>query len=185
VSVAIRISLILNVDMKSSGRDADLTIGQIAEHFGLATHVLRHWESIGLLAPARATSGQRRYRRADLYRVAVILRAKEAGFTLDDIRAMITTSNPAQRKTILRRQRDDLARRIALAQASLALLDGALACDHDDIATCPRFQALLAKQVGVAGIDVAPGSVPSYRARVPDTTATDLDGVDRQVFGSG
>ena len=141
-------TLRLNVDMKSSGPGA-LTIGEVADHFGLPTHVLRHWESVGLLTPARATAGRRRYHRTDLYRVAVILRAKQAGFALDDIRAMLTAPDPDQRKTILRQQRDDLARRIAQAEASLVLIDGALACDHDDIATCPRFQALLTDQVNV------------------------------------
>lgn len=135
--------------MKSSRESAELTIGQIADRFGLATHVLRHWESLGLLAPARAASGHRRYRRTDLYRVATILRAKEAGFGLDDICAMISTSGgPAVRTAILRRQRDDLVRRIAGAETSLALIDGALECDHEDIATCPRFQAMLDERVG-------------------------------------
>ena len=30
-----------------------LTIGELATRFGLATHVLRHWEDEGLLSPAR------------------------------------------------------------------------------------------------------------------------------------
>lgn len=134
--------------MKSTG-PGGLTIGEVAGHFGLPTHVLRHWESAGLLTPARATAGRRRYHRTDLYRVAVILRAKQAGFALHDIRAMLTAPDPDQRKTILRRQRDDLARRIAQAQASLALIDGALACHHDDMATCPRFRAILTDQVNI------------------------------------
>jgi MerR family copper efflux transcriptional regulator len=90
-------------------------------------------------------AGRRRYQPSDLYRVAAILNAKEAGFGLDDIRAMITTSDPVARTDILRRQRDKLAQRIA--QASLALIESALHCVHDDIATCPRFQAVLAERV--------------------------------------
>jgi DNA-binding transcriptional MerR regulator len=54
-------------------------IGAVSERFGLATHVLRHWEAMGLLTPARDAAGRRRYKTADLTRVAVILRAKEAG----------------------------------------------------------------------------------------------------------
>ena len=42
----------LNVDMKST--NAALTIGEVAGRFGLPAHVLRHWESVGLLAPVRA-----------------------------------------------------------------------------------------------------------------------------------
>ncbi|WP_340688600.1 MerR family DNA-binding transcriptional regulator [Amycolatopsis coloradensis] len=44
----------LNVDMKSS----TLSVGEVAERFGLATHVLRHWESVGLLKPARAAGSR-------------------------------------------------------------------------------------------------------------------------------
>ena len=69
----------LHVDMKSS---ATMSIGEAAGHFGLATHVLRHWETMGLLSPPRATGGRRRYERSDLYRVASVLLAKEAGLAL-------------------------------------------------------------------------------------------------------
>ena len=31
----------------------EYTIGELAARFGLATHVLRHWEDMGLLSPAR------------------------------------------------------------------------------------------------------------------------------------
>lgn len=136
----------LHVGMKSSAESDHLTIGQVAEHFGLATHVLRHWEAAGLLTPPRAASGQRLYQPVDLYRVAAILRGKEAGLALDDIRAMTAGADPATRATILRQQRDDLARHIARAQASLALIETALRCQHGDVVTCPDFQALLAER---------------------------------------
>jgi DNA-binding transcriptional MerR regulator len=135
----------LNVDMKSSHETSDFGIGEIAERFGLATHVLRHWETMGLLSPTRVNGARRRYGQADLYRVAVILRAKEAGFGLDDIREMFTTHDPSARTKILQHRRNELAQRIAKAQASLDLLDCALACDHDDIATCPHFQQAVTK----------------------------------------
>jgi DNA-binding transcriptional MerR regulator len=126
-----------------------MTIGAVAARFGLATHVLRHWESVGLLAPARAVAGRRRYGPDHLYRIAVILRAKEAGFGLDDIRDMITASDPTERDAILRRHRAELAHRIARAQASLDLIDCALTCDHDDLTSCPHFQAVVAERIGV------------------------------------
>ncbi len=133
-----------------------MTIGEVAEVFGLATHVLRHWESVGLLAPARAVAGRRRYDPDHLYRVAVILRAKEAGFGLNDIREMIAARSPAQRTEILRRHRATLARRIAQVQASLDLIDCALTCDHEDFTSCPHFQAMVAERITVeAPIHVA------------------------------
>ncbi|SEP53323.1 MerR family transcriptional regulator [Amycolatopsis saalfeldensis] len=133
--------------MKSS--ETVLTIGEIAACFGLATHVLRHWESMGLLSPVRAAGSRRRYGRDDLYRVAVILRAKEAGFSLNDIRDMITAQEPAARRDVLRRRHAELARRIAEAQASLELIECALDCDHDDFTQCDHFQAMVADRIGI------------------------------------
>lgn len=135
--------------MKSSSDQQLMSIGEIAQRFGLATHVLRHWESVGLLSPFRAVADRRRYGHDHLYRVAVILRAKEAGFGLDDIRAMISVGDPAARRVILQRHRADLARRIAQAQASLDLIDCALGCDHDDFTQCPHFQAMVADRTGI------------------------------------
>jgi MerR family copper efflux transcriptional regulator len=126
-----------------------MAIGEIAKRFGLATHVLRHWESMGLLAPARVEGDRRRYGHDDLYRVAVILRAKEAGFTLDDIREMIATGDPAGRRDILLRRHADLTRRIAEAQTSLDLIERALDCDHEDFTGCAHFQAMVAERIGV------------------------------------
>jgi len=83
-----------------------------------------------------------------VYAVAMILRAKEAGFGLDDIREMFDTDDPVRRKAILGRHRDALAVRIAQAQASLALIDCALDCDHDDIASCPHFHAAIDARIG-------------------------------------
>lgn len=138
----------LNVDMKSSGARREVSIGELAERFGLATHVLRHWESTGLLNPHRSSAGYRTYGLADRYRVAAILQAKEAGMGLDDIRAILTAPTPAARTAVLRRQRDELTRRIADAQAALGLIEAGLDCRHGDLATCPHFQSLLAERVG-------------------------------------
>ncbi|WP_245192800.1 MerR family transcriptional regulator [Amycolatopsis alba] len=128
----------LNDDMKSS----TLSVGEVAERFGLATHVLRHWESVGLLKPARS-GDRRRYDDADLYRVSVILRAKEAGLSLDGIREMF--QKPGEREAVLRRHKEELTRRIAAAQASLAIVDCALGCEHDDFTQCAHFRAAVAR----------------------------------------
>ena len=124
-----------------------MTIGEAAARFGLATHVLRHWESVGLITPARVSGDRRRYGRTDLYRIAIILRSKEAGFGLEDIKEMLHTPDPAARSVIMGRRRDDLRRRIAEAQASLDLIESAMNCEHADVATCPQFRGHLDRMV--------------------------------------
>ncbi|HWV26917.1 MAG TPA: MerR family transcriptional regulator, partial [Aeromicrobium sp.] len=46
------------------------SIGEVADRFGIATHVLRHWEDMGLLTPQRDTADRRRYVDDDLVRIA-------------------------------------------------------------------------------------------------------------------
>ncbi|MBI0293893.1 MerR family transcriptional regulator [Streptomyces sp. PRKS01-29] len=123
-----------------------MAIGEVARRFGVATHVLRHWESVGLLRPARDTAGRRRYGADDLVRVAVILRAKEAGLGLDTIRALTATTEPAVRRDILRREAETLRSRIAAARDSLALVECALGCEHDDLTRCPHYRRRVAPE---------------------------------------
>ncbi|MBC6456620.1 MerR family transcriptional regulator [Actinomadura sp. HBU206391] len=111
--------------MKSS---EELAIGELAERFGLPTHVLRYWESMGLLEPARGAGGQRSYEQADLARVALILMGKEAGFTLGELRTLLSTPNPMDHRDLLRRHAEELERRISRARAAKELIEHALAC---------------------------------------------------------
>ena len=65
-----------------------LTISGVARQVGLQPSAIRYYERIGLLLPAQRISGQRRYDTTVLYRLAVIQRARQIGFTLDEIRQL-------------------------------------------------------------------------------------------------
>jgi MerR family redox-sensitive transcriptional activator SoxR len=67
---------------------AQLSISEVGRKVGLRASAIRYYEEIGVLAPARRVSGQRRYDEIVLYRLAVVRRAQEAGFTLDEIRQL-------------------------------------------------------------------------------------------------
>ncbi|WP_104483522.1 MerR family transcriptional regulator [Actinokineospora auranticolor] len=138
--------------MKSS----PLTIGQVAARFGLPTHVLRHWESVGLLSPTRVAGDRRRYTPDDLVRVASIVCAKEAGLSLPDIRDFLTATDPATHKDVLRRHHSALRARVAALRSALDLVEAGLNCAHEDITTCPNYRARLASAVA-APDRAAPG----------------------------
>src|ERR1700761_8925113 len=132
------------------GRDpTPRTIGQVADLFGLPTHVLRHWESVGLYSPARVEGGRRRYTRDDLFRVALIVNAKQAGLSLPDIRAFLAARDPAARKDVLRRNQRALQAKMAALRSAFDLLEAGLNCPHEDIATCPNYRANLTELVDV------------------------------------
>ncbi len=55
---------------------------------GLRPSAIRYYEQIGILLPAQRISGQRRYDETMLYRLAVLQRSRQMGFTLDEIRKL-------------------------------------------------------------------------------------------------
>lgn len=127
--------------MKSSQlKDAVWSVGEMADRFGLKTHVLRHWEDVGLLKPARDGAGRRRYGRDEVVRVAVIMRSKAAGMSLDQILVLLD-SEAAGRHTVLESHIEDLDRRMAEMSRSREMTQHALQCRAHDIAACPHFRA--------------------------------------------
>jgi MerR family transcriptional regulator, redox-sensitive transcriptional activator SoxR len=67
---------------------AQLTISEVARQLGLRPSAIRYYEQLGILPPPQRQSGQRRYDSTVLYRLAVVQRARQAGFTLDEIREL-------------------------------------------------------------------------------------------------
>ena len=63
-----------------------LTVGVLAERSGVGVETIRFYEREGLLpAPARSSAGYRMYAQETVERVRFIRRAKELGFTLEEI----------------------------------------------------------------------------------------------------
>src|SRR5579864_5645723 len=67
---------------------SQLTISEVARQVGLQPSAIRYYEQIGILLPAQRIGGQRRYDTSVLYRLAVIQRARQTGFTLHEIREL-------------------------------------------------------------------------------------------------
>ncbi|MEU6249489.1 redox-sensitive transcriptional activator SoxR [Glycomyces sp. NPDC047010] len=65
---------------------AVLTIGDFAARAGVATSAVRYYESLGLVASVRTGGNQRRYRRAELRRVAFVRAAQSIGLSLDEVK---------------------------------------------------------------------------------------------------
>ncbi len=73
----------------------DYSISQLSKEFEITTITIRHYEDLGLLAPARR--GQTRvYSPADRIRLKLILRGKRLGLSLDDSREIIDMYEPGK-----------------------------------------------------------------------------------------
>ncbi|MEU7588346.1 MerR family transcriptional regulator [Micromonospora sp. NPDC049230] len=143
--------------MKSSGTPKTMTIGQLAERFRLATHVLRHWESVGLLTPATRVSGRRLYHDEHIARVTLILRGKSAGLSLDQLREVLAAPNGVMRRKLLAEHHAELERRIRETAAAKELIEHALECSADDFTQCPAFRHLAEAGLGAVPIGMIAG----------------------------
>ncbi|GLY02595.1 hypothetical protein Acsp01_29740 [Actinoplanes sp. NBRC 101535] len=114
-----------------------MSIGDLAASFGLAPHVLRHWEDRGLLQPERTAAGRRVYTEQDRVRIGLILLGKEAGLSLEQTRMLFTGG--MDRRRLYREHGAELRRRIAVAQAALAIVEHAAECREDHVLVCPEL----------------------------------------------
>jgi DNA-binding transcriptional MerR regulator len=75
-------------------------IGDLAREFGVTLRTLRFYEDRGLLSPRREGT-QRIYDARDRDRLSVILKGKQLGFTLTEIRAMLAEQRTGEGVTNL------------------------------------------------------------------------------------
>ncbi|MEV4800972.1 MerR family transcriptional regulator [Nonomuraea sp. NPDC049421] len=126
-----------------------MRIGELAEQFDLAPHVLRHWEAMGLLAPATRVNGRRRYTRDHVVRVLTIVRAKAAGMSLEQIREILTVSGQVERQALLQQHHAELEHRLQEISASKALIEHLMECTADDFTRCPAYRRMAESAAGL------------------------------------
>jgi MerR family transcriptional regulator, redox-sensitive transcriptional activator SoxR len=122
----------------------DFTIGQIAAEAGVATSAIRYYERQGLLPAPERVSGQRRYSEDTLRRLEVIGIAKRAGFSLDDVRLLLESSDAgepahAQLRELAERKLPEVDALIARAGAMREWLLLAQRCSCSSLDLCGLF----------------------------------------------
>ena len=118
-----------------------LTIGQVARLAGLATSAIRFYEEAGLLPPPPRVNGRRRYDASVVQRLAVIQYGQQAGFKLDEIRALFfgfaAGTHPNVRwEELARRKLDELQAQRARIEMMEGLLREGLGCGCLTIEQC-------------------------------------------------
>jgi DNA-binding transcriptional MerR regulator len=96
-------------------RDDFLSIGEYSRLTGLSVGALRHYDELGIITPAsvdHATS-YRRFRRDQLEQGRLVATLRELELPLDEIRGLLATDDPVERRAVLSRHRDRLNARVA------------------------------------------------------------------------
>jgi MerR family redox-sensitive transcriptional activator SoxR len=134
----------------------ELTISEVARQLGLQASAIRYYERIGLVPRALRVSGQRRYDTTALYRLAIIQRARQLGFTLTEIRHLFfgfrEMTRPSERWRTLSQRKlaelDDLMDGIKAVRGVLKKLMTKCRCDTLDQCGKGIFQSMKRDVVG-------------------------------------
>ena len=129
--------------------ESGLTRGELARATACHIETIRYYEKTGMLPdPPRTQAGHRIYASPHVTRLRFILRARELGFTLDDIRGLLGLGDgavPACAEVKARTERHlaDIRARIAdLQRIEATLADTAARCSGDELPDCPVLDTL-------------------------------------------
>jgi MerR family redox-sensitive transcriptional activator SoxR len=144
-----RATVNLQPTLKSRGNPIDettLTIGQLAQRFGLNTSAIRYYEASGVLPEPTRKSGQRRYGSDAVRRMEVLDVAKRAGFSLDEARVLLQSAEagtPAfeSLRELAQRKLPEVEALISRAHAMRSWLVAAGDCSCTTLDVCALFDA--------------------------------------------
>ncbi|MTV37885.1 Cu(I)-responsive transcriptional regulator [Duganella radicis] len=126
-----------------------MNIGQAASATGVSAKMIRYYESINLIPPGKRTdAGYRIFSDNDLHTLRFVKRARQLGFSLDQIRDLLSLWQNKERasadvKTIALGHVAQLNQRIAeLTEMRDTLQTLASCCHGDHRPDCPILQSL-------------------------------------------
>lgn len=126
-----------------------VTIGELGKLTETKIETIRYYERIGLLPPPARTSGNYRlYSDDQVGRLSFVRRARDLGFTIDEVRELLSLSDQKDRSceavdAIARQHLADVDRKIADLTALRRELDSIIGqCGCGSIAECRIIEAL-------------------------------------------
>ena len=129
--------------------EGPFNIGEAAARSGVSAKMIRHYESLSLLPKVgRTASGYRQYGAIEVHTLRFIRRARELGFSMVEIAALLKLWQNRRRasadvKRIALSHVADLDRRMREMAAMKRTLEALAACCHgDDRPDCPILDEL-------------------------------------------
>jgi MerR family mercuric resistance operon transcriptional regulator len=129
-------------------------IGELSRRTGCNIETVRYYERIGIIPPPARRGRYRSYEAHDVARVSFVRRARELGFTLDEVRALLALADRsetscAEVRDLAAAHLKDVQARIAdLRRMENALAVSVQACRAGHNAGCPLIDALFQDSSG-------------------------------------
>ena len=133
--------------------DKAIPIGELSRRTGCNIETIRYYERIGLMPAPPRRGRYRSYGGEDVGRLGFVRRARELGFTLDQVRALLGLAAGGQAacaevRDLAATHLQDVRTRIAdLRRMQRVLAESVRACDAGHDPDCPLIQALYADRV--------------------------------------
>lgn len=134
---------------------ATMNIGDAAKASGVSAKMIRHYEGVGLLPAAlRSDAGYRRYGASDVHTLRFVRHARDLGFSIEQIRALLALWRDRRRpsrqvKALAEAHIAELERKVQELQAMKATLEHLVHCCHgDDRPDCPIIDSLAGEAGG-------------------------------------
>lgn len=130
-------------------KDQALRRADLASATGCNLETIRYYETAGIMPPpARTDAGHRTYEATDVQRLRFVMRARELGFSLDDIRGLLGLGDGALQSCAEVKEKTeahltDVRAKIADLQRIEALMSRTAAlCSGGDRPECPVLDIL-------------------------------------------
>jgi MerR family copper efflux transcriptional regulator len=130
-------------------QSTNLTIGRLAKNAGVGIDTIRFYERRGLLpSPARSAAGYRLYHGDTIARIRFIRRAKQLGFTLDEIQNLLRLQDQGGKKSAVRKLTETKLQQINekiddLQRIRTVLIELSGQCKgNGNVDSCPIIEAI-------------------------------------------
>ena len=139
-----------------------MNIGQAAKASGVSAKMIRYYESTGLIRqPDRSEAGYRHFSDADVHTLRFVRRARDLGFTVEQIAELLALWQDRSRKSgdvkkVAMRHVVALKRKIEELEGMAATLSKLASCCHgDERPDCPILEDLSSAEVAINETEAA------------------------------
>ena len=140
---------VATLELADARRAGFFNISEAAKESGISAKMIRHYESLGLLKPAKRTyAGYRIYEQKDLHILRFIRRARDLGFSIKEVARLLSLWQNRRRasgdvRRIAQRQMAELDQKIVQLQAMRRTLEHLVHhCHGDQRPDCPILDDL-------------------------------------------